>query len=768
MEDYMRRARAELKRVFGYAEFRPGQERAISRIMSNGDMLAILPTGGGKSICYQIPALIGEGLTLVISPLISLMKDQVDQLAQLGVPAGALNSTIDAQRSARLMDMARANQLKLIYIAPERLEYESSRFALLGCDVRRVIIDEAHCVSQWGHDFRPSYLGIADFIDAFERRPTVAAFTATATERVCHDIETLLRLHNPEIIKTGYDRPNLEFSVVRLQKSLREEYIKRFIDGHPGQSGIVYCASRRDAEGLAGALGAACYHAGMGDEDRRSAQDEFINDNKYVICATNAFGMGIDKPNVRFVIHYHMPASIEAYWQEAGRAGRDGMAAECVLLCDSNDYNFWTHMILRDEGDEDEKNKRRQRLKYMIDYTHQSGCLRKYLVGYFGEQIPDCGVCSNCCAEGRYIDITREAQMVLSAVKRCGERVGKALVARVLNGSRDKRILELGLDRQSTYGLMRKVERKQITEYIDELITQDYLRLTEGQYPVLMLTERSASVLRGQESVQMRVQTGDEYSREVLTDISSDGRERRKANADKRRRDTPYGDPLFERLRTLRKRIAGELGVPAFMVFGDATLADMARKRPTTRAQMLNVTGVGEQKLARFGEQFISEVKRCIEEGGCSTESGGKSGLSPLESGAGEAATLFGYADYARTESAGRAQTAAGARDSGDLFSLYDPPASNSGKAPYRDMSSDAWPAVSVNRMPPAASPGFRSASKEANISNDAMRRMTSDLMLFLRAHASEFLSDFPNYTDEDVDALCGYMRKLSAEYERQ
>ncbi len=726
MDDDMRRAREALKRVFGYAEFRPGQERAISRILAGGDLLAVLPTGGGKSICYQIPALIGDGLTLVISPLISLMKDQVDQLVQLGVPAGALNSSIDAQQAGEWMRMARGGQLKLLYVAPERLDFELSRAELWNCDVRRVIIDEAHCVSQWGHDFRPSYLNIAQFISGFERRPAVAAFTATATDRVSRDIEELLELRSPELVKTGYDRPNLEFSVVRLKKSLRCDYIRRYIDGHAGQSGIVYCSSRRDAEELAGALGAECYHAGMDDAARRRAQEAFINDANYVICATNAFGMGIDKPDVRFVIHYHMPASIEAYWQEAGRAGRDGLASECVLLADSNDCNFWMHMISRDEGDESEKDKRRQRLRAMAQYVHESGCLRRRLVSYFGEEIGDCGVCSNCCAEGMYQDVTREAQMVLSAVKRCGERVGKAMIARVLKGSGDKRIVELGLDRQSTYGLMRNVERTRITELIDELIAQGYLELTAGQYPVLRLTGCSAGVLRGQEQVRMRLQTGDEYVRDVLSERSEVRPERRKGGRDRR---VPYGDPLFERLRALRRRIADEQGVPAFIVFGDSTLIDMARRRPTTRGALLNVSGVGEQKLARYGDRFISEISAYLAEGG-NAES------TDVQMRDDDGATLnpdmMKYLEAAYRE--------------GDM------PMASEAAAQYEPVQ---------DAQGEGALPGSAGTSRQ---DGRELRAMAGDLSEFVRAHASEFMQEYPRYSARDVMALCEQLNRLGFE----
>ena len=605
IETLMQRARDELKRVFGFSDFRPGQEKAIRRILSGGDLLAILPTGGGKSICYQIPALVGDGMTIVISPLISLMKDQVDQLRQLNIPAYALNSTVASDEARAILRAAHAGEVRLLYIAPERLDSDWSRTELQSLNAKRIVIDEAHCVSQWGHDFRPSYLTIAQFISGFAVRPTVAAFTATATQHVRNDIVNLLQLNAPEIINTGYDRANLEFSVVRIKKSLRTAWIRRFLQEHEGQSGIIYCSSRKDTEALSSELNALCYHAGMDDASRTRAQEDFINDLNPIICATNAFGMGIDKPDVRFVIHYHMPASVEAYWQEAGRAGRDGMPAECVLLGDGSDANFWTQMILRDECDEEEKRKRRQRLDAMSSYLHTHKCLRAYLVEYFGDQIDDCGVCSNCIrkADGQgETDITTQAQMILSAVKRCNERVGKVLLKRILIGSRDQRITQLGLDRQSTYGIMRDVSKDLVGDYIDELIAQGLLTLTDSQYPVLKLTKKSIPVLRGEQHVYA-------YANDDASQVAELKMEKSAAKARTRQGTSQYyGAPLFEHLRQLRMKIARSKGLPAFMVFGDATLADMARKVPRTREEFLRVSGVGEQKLKMYGDEFIRAI----------------------------------------------------------------------------------------------------------------------------------------------------------------
>ena len=702
----MKRARMELKRVFGYSDFRPGQEQAICRILSGGDLLAILPTGGGKSICYQIPAIVGEGLTIVISPLISLMKDQVDQLNQLGVEARALNSSVRAEEARAIISGARSGVVRMIYIAPERLDADICRAELHALNVTRIIIDEAHCVSQWGHDFRPSYLGIAQFISEFALRPTVAAFTATATERVRDDIVSQLALHNPEIIKTGYDRQNLEFSVVRIKKALRIAWIRRFIDAHPGQSGIIYCSSRRDAQTLAGELGALCYHAGMEDAERTRAQDDFINDVNPLICATNAFGMGIDKPDVRFVIHYHMPASVEAYWQEAGRAGRDGMAAECVLLGDGTDISFWMQMIARDEGDEEEKRKRRERLLVMADYLRTRKCLRAYLVGYFGEEIADCGACSNCTggtdAESD-TDITRQAQMILSAVKRCGERVGKAMIKRVLNGSRDKRIGELGFDQQSTFGIMKDVDKNLIGDYIDELIAQGYLKLTNDQYPVLKLTSASIPVLRGEQKVYARMDSGSD----IADELAQTGSRPAKVGAKSKTNGSQYyGTPLFERLRALRKQIAASKGLPAFMVFGDAALADMARRRPCTREEFLQVSGVGEHKLNLYGDQFLSEIR-----------------------------------DFAASESPKAKQ----------LNVLTGEPltySANSGNAKRTN------PFIAILD----AEAEYHPANKSHG-SRIPSGRMISDMLLFIRTHQDEFMADFPEYTSSDFDDILNFIR---------
>lgn len=731
----MNRAKAILRRVFGYDSFRPGQERAISCMLTGRDVLAVLPTGGGKSICYQVPALAGEGVTIVISPLISLMKDQVDQLRQLGVEARALNSTVDSAEARGILRGAREGDAPIIYIAPERLDFEGSRQELWALDVRRVVVDEAHCVSQWGHDFRTSYLGIADFIAGFARRPTVAAFTATATQRVRDDIIKLLRLNNPELIQTGFDRGNLAFSVEHVKKSQRAAWIKRFAAEHADMSGIVYCSSRRDTEQLAAELGALCYHAGLSDDERTRAQDDFINDVNPLICATNAFGMGIDKPDVRFVIHYHMPASIEAYWQEAGRAGRDGMPAECVLLGTASDAAFWERMISLDEGDETEKDKRRARLRAMSDYLYVPGCLRAHLVRYFGEEIGSCGICSNCTGAPAQ-DITRQAQMVLSAVRRCGERVGRAMIADVLKGSRSSHIAELGLDKQSTYGLMKGEERRRIAEYINVLVAQGYLELTEGKYPVLKLTEESWGVLRGEVQVSARLLDVDED--EARTERP---RSKKRAGA----AGDMYGTSLFEHLRALRREIAAEKGLPAFMVFGDAALCDMTRRAPDTPAQMLSVSGVGEQKMRMYGERFLRAIRefKQAQGGGAADDGELYDELEPA-------------LDASKWEGELRPTlTARQMRGKGNAAQQVNKDA----RQTVQHGGQGAGQGAPQDRQGAARSISVRPLQAEDCDATRRQKRMMRDMVLFLRTHADEFLSDFPEYGRSELEKLIDSMR---------
>lgn len=588
-EATMEDARRLLKRIYGYEDFRPGQTRVLETLLSGRDTVGIMPTGGGKSICYQIPALLLPGTTLVISPLISLMKDQVDALASLGIPAACLNSSMSLRETNRVLREAAEGAYKLLYIAPERLESERFEPLLRSMEVPFVAIDEAHCVSQWGHDFRTSYLHIAGLIRRFERRPLVAAFTATATDDVREDIVRLLGLHDPQVHVTGFDRPNLSFTVMRGAQ--REKVLLRYADMHADQAGIVYCATRKEVEHVYKTLvshgvPAGMYHAGMRDADREEAQDRFLRDDIRVMVATNAFGMGIDKSNVRYVIHWNMPKNMEAYYQEAGRAGRDGEPGECILMFQGQDILTQKFLIEQSTSHPERKANELRRLRQMADFCHTQQCLRRYILQYFGD--PDapeaCGRCGNCNDNSETEDITVEAQQIFSCIRRMRERFGMTLVAQVLKGSANKRIAQLSLDKLPTYGLMRAKTEREIFDLIQLLVADGYLTLTEGQYPVVKLLPRAAGVLKGEERVVRK-------TRKVT-------------------RQRQAGDDVFEELRALRKSIADRDRIPPYVVFADSTLRDMAVRLPQTPDELLEVKGVGQAKLDKYGDEFLALLRK--------------------------------------------------------------------------------------------------------------------------------------------------------------
>ena len=600
-----------LKHYFGHDAFRNGQEPLIDAIMAGRDALGVMPTGAGKSVCYQLPAVMLPGTTLVVSPLISLMKDQVAALSAMGIPAACINSMLTSEEYIEVLRQAGHGAYKILYVAPERLTTAGFLRLCQSLSIPLVAVDEAHCVSQWGQDFRPSYLDIAGFIEGLPQRPVVGAFTATATDAVKSDIVKLLALRDPFCVTTGFDRPNLYFDV----KTPRDKFgwVLDYVRRHGDQAGIVYCATRKAVDQTCQKLvqhgiTATRYHAGLPDDERRRNQEDFVYDRRRVMVATNAFGMGIDKSNISFVLHYNMPKNIESYYQEAGRAGRDGSAAQCVLLFSAGDVQTAKYLINASSENEalseaERQEVRRQdmeRLRQMTDYCKTSGCYRHFLLRYFGERSPErCGSCGNCTAKTQQTDITVQAQKILSGVARVERRfpsgLGTTLIVRMLHGSREQRVQQLGLDGLSTYGIMRDTDRMKIREYIDVLVEQGYLTQTTGSFPVLQTTSRAWEVLRGQTRVT--------YARR---EEQAEPTPRRKAAE---RRNVAPEDSLFEALRRLRAELAKAEGVPAYVVFSNATLADMAVKRPADMVDFLDVSGVGEYKAARYGRAFLKAIQ---------------------------------------------------------------------------------------------------------------------------------------------------------------
>ena len=591
-----------LETYFGYTSFRPAQEAPIASLLRNEDVIGIMPTGAGKSICFQIPALCKVGLTIVFSPLISLMKDQVDGLLVQNIPAALINSTLTQAEFNKTMYEVRSGKIKLLYIAPERLGSNFFCNVLRALPIAQVIVDEAHCISEWGHDFRPSYRLIGEWLNSLPKRPIVGAFTATATKYVENDIKKLLGLDKANVYVTGFDRPNLSFSVIRTPK--RMDYVVHYVRQHANENGIIYCATRKDVDRVYENLTRAGikvghYHGGLSDEVRREMQNAYADDKLQVMVATNAFGMGIDKSNVRYVLHYQMPRNMESYYQEAGRAGRDGAPAECILLYSGQDVQVHKYLIEQSIETPERQEVELRKLQSMIDYCFCSNCLRKYMLNYFGESTvwTTCDNCSSCKGSGDKVNVTKEAKAIFRAIMSTDERYGASMITSIVRGERTDRIMRAGHDALPVFGLLSNVDEKSIKGLIQQFVASGYLRSSSGKYPVLSLTAGAEEVLGGHKEVE-----------EIRQYVSVPSRTSRTTSTASRGKSRSGSGGLFEHLRQHRKRLAEEAGLRPYLIFPDTVLIDLANLRPTTLGEFGNVKGVGEAKLKKYGLSFLQAI----------------------------------------------------------------------------------------------------------------------------------------------------------------